>query len=70
MKRDHRIPMSPKPRCDQSHWLVEVKASGEPIVVLDKTFSELHELMNAKFGIDGWELHDRELTGTLIAQAV
>lgn len=71
MKRDHRIPMSPKPKFDQSNWLLEVKATKEVVVVLDKTFFELHELMNAEYGIDGWELHDRELTGgTPIALAV
>jgi hypothetical protein len=71
MKRDHRIPMSPRPKFEQSNWLLELKATGEPVVVLDKTFFELCELMNAEYGTDAWELHDREFIGvTPIAKAV
>ena len=63
--------MSPMPKFDQSNWLLEVKATKEVVVVLNKTFFELHELMNAEYGIDGWDLGYREHTdGTPIALAV
>ena len=68
MKRDHRIPDQPQ-KFRMDIWLVEVKETGEPIVVLNKTFMELNTLMNEEFGINGWEIHDRESTGMLTAQA-
>jgi hypothetical protein len=63
-KTDCRIPAA-RPRSDASHWLVEVLATGEAVVVIGKTYIELCRLMNAEHGSRGWELHDREETGEL-----
>jgi hypothetical protein len=68
MRRDPRIPDRPQ-KFRKDIWLVEVKETGEPIVVLNKTFMELNTLMNEEFGINGWEIHDRESTGMLTALA-
>ena len=61
--------MSPNPKFDQSHWLLEVNGDGKPIVVQDMTFFKLCEQMNGKYGTHGWEIHDREMTGALAAKA-
>lgn len=68
MRRDPRIPDRPQ-KFRKDIWLVEVKETGEPIVVLNKTFMELNTLMNEEFGINGWEIHDRESTGMLTVLA-
>ena len=64
-KVDCRIPQN-RPRTPVSHWLVEVVETGELIIVLNKTFSEMSRQMNREYSTHGWELHDREDTGELV----
>ena len=62
MRRDPRIPSGPR-RWMVANWLVEARATGEAIVVETMTLWQLNDWANQKFGLTGWEIHDREDTG-------
>jgi len=62
MRIDHRIPKGPR-RFAEDTWLIEVRESGEAVVVENMTYLQLNEWANHKFGLFGWELHDRQETG-------